>query len=114
MSKRAAIHRAIATQLAAEGKPPIELRGTLGQSQNLPALNTDASGLYAGTFIRGGGYDENSVRTFLANVALRLRDDRPSLLFKWSSLTDRLLTDPLWLIEDRIAQNTMLQEEITR
>jgi hypothetical protein len=95
MSIRAAIHHAVCAQLAAENKPEIELRGRLGASLGA-----------APDIVKGADYDEASARRFLAMVALRLRNDDPSLIFNWPEIKDNITIDTLWVIEERIAANT--------
>jgi hypothetical protein len=98
MSKAAAIHAAIRLQLAADGKSVADLRYRLGTTPANEAGNTaDIAAVYSLQQIRG----------FLANVAFRLRADTPALVFNWSTVdANQCLQDPLWVIEQNIAEQT--------
>ena len=88
MSKAAAIHTAITLEMAADGKDALDRRGRLADPAAAPRYTAD-------TF-----------RGFLAKVALRLRADTPPLAFEWSKIPDAYLNQPLWLVEDAIANVT--------
>ena len=49
-------------------------------------------------------YTKQTARSFLANVALRLRADTPPYLFKWSEIDlDDFLGSELWVLVEAIA-----------
>jgi hypothetical protein len=129
MSKKAAIHLAIATQLASDAKPPLDLRCALGDLP-LPipstiAANATPAGLLAyvqalrtyaedlRTRGAGGlGYDEIATRNFLAKVALQLRADDPPFKFNWSKVDARAAsTDKHYNLIERIALETVSLDE---
>ena len=86
MSKNAAIHFALCAQLASDNRDVPQLRTILGPN--------------------GLGLGDLDIRKLLAGVALRLRADTPSFVFKWSEMKDNLGTDTLLMIEERIADLT--------
>jgi hypothetical protein len=95
MSKKAAIFYAVSAQLAAQSRPLPNLAGTL----------REALGIHADTEATVQQH-RNSARTFLATVAVRLRGDEPPMNFRWSAIGDGALDEILWLLVDRIDENT--------
>jgi hypothetical protein len=128
MSKKAAIHLAIATQLAIEDKPPLDLRGRL-RADPLPdpgqlAANANAAAVLAhetalrdyGERLRSGshgpGFDADATRSFLAKVAFLLRTDDPPLKFNWSKINPADARDcQFWALIDMIAEQTVGLDE---
>jgi hypothetical protein len=100
MSRKAAIFYAMSAQLAALGKDPPNLANTLRQALGVGA-DTDVT----------LQQNRNTARTFVATVAVRLRSDEPALNFKWSAIADNALDDILWLVVDRIDENTESVED---
>jgi hypothetical protein len=129
MSKNAAIHLAIATQLAREGKAPLDLRYALGDAPvGVPNAIDDAADAgavrgharalrnYAEDLRKNGagglGYDEGATRNFLANVAFQLRADDPPLKFNWSKVSAAdARTCKLYNLIDMIALETVFLDE---
>ncbi|MGO4872711.1 MAG: hypothetical protein ACLPGW_19260 [Roseiarcus sp.] len=128
MSKKAAIHLALATQMAIDGKPRIGLNATLcGAPAAVPAeiaqdadagavrihvrqLRAFADGLK--TSAGGAGYDQNSLRNFLAQVAFLLRADDPPLKFNWSKVDPAAAGQcALFAVIDLIAAETTTFDE---
>jgi hypothetical protein len=129
MSKKAAIHLAIATQLASEGKTPLDLRYALGDpplavpgaiaANAVPAVllaHVQALQNYAEDLRKNGagglGYDESASRNFLARVAFQLRADDPPLKFDWSKVNaaDARMCK-LYNLIDMIALETVYLDE---
>jgi hypothetical protein len=93
MSKAAAIHMAIVTQMAVDNKSPI------GLNSPIFAATGGAAGDHK--------YAEASLRGFAANVAFRLRGDTPPFDFKWpQAKLESWLDTPQWLVESDIASLT--------
>jgi hypothetical protein len=93
MSKAAAIHIAVLTQMAIDNKGVAGLRDPICLAPNQAATNNQ--------------YDDASIRAFAANVAFRLRGDTPPFDFKWSQTKlQNWRGSPLWLVEADIASAT--------
>ncbi len=96
MSKAAAIHMAILTQMAVENKEPPDLRRAL--------CSRPANGAQGEI---PGPYNSGSIRAFLSDVAWRLRGDTPPFEFKWSEFNfDKCPGESLRFVEAEIAALT--------